>query len=97
MADKNYIKGIQIKEGKFDLRIGLNLKTFFEDLSKIQNDKGYANVLIVKKKEPGKYGETHYCVENQWKPENQSVGKTEQTAYKSNQEVEEDTSQDLPF
>ena len=87
MADKNYIKGIFIKEGKYDLRVSINLKTFFESLEPIQNDKGYANILIKKRKEEGKFGDTHYCIENDWKP-NKEESETKP-------EVEDDSS--LPF
>lgn len=87
MADKNYIKGIFIKEGKYDLRVSINLKTFFESLEPIQNDKGYANILIKKRKEEGKFGDTHYCIENDRKP-NKEESETKP-------EVEDDSS--LPF
>ena len=87
MADKNYIKGIFIKEGKYDLRASINLKTFFESLEPIQNDKGYANILIKKRKEEGKFGDTHYCIENDWKPNKEGT--------ETKPEVEDDSS--LPF
>ena len=79
MADKNYIKGIFIKEGKHDLRVSVNLKTFFESLEPIQNDKGYANILIKKRKEEGKFGDTHYCIENDWKPSTEAKENTDVT------------------
>ena len=91
MADKNYIKGIFIKEGKYDLRVSINLETFFESLEPIQNDKGYANILIKKRKEEGKFGDTHYCIENDWKPNKEGTANTE--IVNSSSEGDED----LPF
>lgn len=84
MAEPNYIKGIYIKESKYDLKVSINLKSFFESLEAIQNDKGYANILIKKRKEAGKFGETHYCIENDWKSDKEK-------------NKEEETKKDLPF
>lgn len=72
MSEKTYIKGITIKEGKYGLRVSFNLRTFIEQAEQLQNDKGYLNIDINKRKEAGKYGETHYATLNEWKPNENS-------------------------
>jgi len=69
MADKNYIKGIFIKESKYGLKVSFNLPVFIEAITAIQNAKAYSNVEILKRKEVGQYGDTHYCVEDTFKPD----------------------------
>lgn len=86
MAERNYIKGLFIKESKYDLKVSINLKTFFESIEPIQNDKGYANIVIAKRKEPGKYGDTHFAYENEWKPNKSEAA-----------EPKPETEDDLPF
>jgi len=40
-----------------------------EKLSQYVNDKGYVNMTMSKRKEPGQYGDTHYFTLNEWSPE----------------------------
>lgn len=89
MADKNYIKGIFIKEiGLYgNLSVNLKMKDFLASIKPLENKKGYVSLKIEKKREPGKYGDTHYCVENTWEP----PAKPE-----TNSAAEEESS-DLPF
>jgi len=65
----NYLKGITIKESKYGLKCSFKLDVFIEQLKSIANEKGYANVEIQPRKENGKYGETHYCKEDEWRPD----------------------------
>lgn len=46
----------------------INLSLKLEDMQKIANEKWYVNMTISKRKEVGKYGDTHYVTENTWKP-----------------------------
>jgi hypothetical protein len=40
-----------------------------EKLQQYANEKGYVNMTMSKRKEPGQYGDTHYFVLNEWTPE----------------------------
>ena len=40
-----------------------------EKLQQYANEKGYVNMTMSKRKEPGQYGDTHYFVLNEWSPE----------------------------
>jgi hypothetical protein len=40
-----------------------------EKLQQYANEKGYVNMTMSKRKEPGQYGDTHYFVLNEWNPE----------------------------
>lgn len=65
MADKNYIGGsAKVVSTQFGEIINLSLK--LEDMQKIVNEKGYVNMSVMKRKEPGQYGDTHYVVENDY-------------------------------
>jgi hypothetical protein len=66
---KNYIKG-SIREIQFnDDSSKLVLSILVSDLAKIANDRGYASVVINKRKETDQYGNTHYMYENDYNPE----------------------------
>ncbi len=64
---KNYIKG-SFKEFKFENGSKVVMSIFVEDLVKIANEKGYASIVLQERKETDQYGNTHYVVENDWKP-----------------------------
>lgn len=70
MSDKKYIggsaKAIQTKYGEL---MSLSLK--LEDMQAIANDKGYVNMTVLKRKDVGQYGDTHYVVENDHKPKHE--------------------------
>ena len=65
----NYSKGIFIKKGKFSLKCSVKTSDFVQWLNANTNEKGYCNIEIKERKEPGKYGDTHYAVLDEWKPE----------------------------
>jgi hypothetical protein len=64
MSDKIYINGIYVKEieTKYGSLIKLSFKVdkFIEEL-KEHEKKGYVNVLVNKRREKDKYGNTHYA------------------------------------
>ena len=63
MADKKYIGGsAKAVSTQYDEILNLSLK--LEDMQAIANEKGYVNMTVLKRKEPGQYGDTHYVVEN---------------------------------
>lgn len=65
MSDKKYIggsaKAVSTQYGEI-----LNLSLKLEDMQAIANEKGYVNMTVLKRKEPGQYGDTHYVVENDY-------------------------------
>lgn len=91
-----YIKDISIKESKFGLKLSGKTDSFINQIKSITNEKGYFNLEINPRKEKGKYGETHSCKVDEWKPDpnyksSQGSGKTE---VKQEETPPED---DLPF
>ena len=77
MENKKYIggsaKAVSTQYGEM-----LNLSLKLSDLQSIVNEKGYCNMTVMKKKEVGQYGDTHYVVENDYKkkdlpPMNKSI------------------------
>lgn len=90
----NYAKGIFIKKGKFSIKLSVKVTDFIQWLKENENEKGYVNTEIKERKEPGKYGDTHYMTLDEWKPEKK------EEVLKGNDIEEQDkvpTGQDLPF
>lgn len=52
----------------------MNLSLKLADMEKIVNDKGYVNMTVMKRKEPGQYGDTHYVVENDYQKNRDANG-----------------------
>lgn len=65
MADYISING---KESKFSIKLSGNAEKVIAEIQKYTNEKGYFNFELCKRKEPGKYGETHYVKNDDWKP-----------------------------
>ena len=62
-TERNFIKG----SAKANIHEGvefINLSLLVEDLDAIKNEKGYAAITVVKRKEVGQYGDTHNVYEN---------------------------------
>ena len=71
MADKTYAKGFYVKEmsseyGKF-FSASINVIQFIDFLRANQNDKGYVNLTITKRREPSPHGDTHTAYLNDYK------------------------------
>lgn len=47
-----------------------NMSFNVEKLQQYVNDKGYVNVTMSKRREPGQYWDTHYFTLNEYNPEN---------------------------
>lgn len=64
---KNYIWG---SAREVETRFGpiLNISLKLEDLQKIVDEKGYCKISVTRRKEKGRYGETHTVIENTYKP-----------------------------
>ncbi|MCB9806389.1 hypothetical protein H6768_00485 [Candidatus Peribacteria bacterium] len=73
MADKKYIggsaKAVSTQYGEI-----LNLSLKLADMQDIVNEKGYVNMTVMKRKEPGQYGDTHYVVENDYQKNRDANG-----------------------
>lgn len=82
----NYIKGSAKAVSFNDGGEIINLSLFKEDLMKLSGD--YVQLSVKKRREEDQYGNTHYVVENTYKPK----AKTEATIT-----TEEDSKDDLPF
>jgi hypothetical protein len=67
MTEKKYIWG-SAKAITTQYWEMLNLSLKLSDMQAIVNEKGYVNMTVMKKKEVWQYGDTHYVVENNYKP-----------------------------
>jgi hypothetical protein len=90
MADKKYIggsaKAVSTQYGEI-----LNLSLKLEDMQAIVNEKGYVNMTVLKRKEPGQYGDTHYVVENDYQKNRDNGGMS------SGPSIKPATEMDVPF
>lgn len=68
MPEKKYIwgsaKAVTTQYGEM-----MNLSLKLSDMQAIVNGKGYVSMTVMKKKETDQYGNTHYVVENSYKPQ----------------------------
>lgn len=71
-----------------------NISFNVEKLQQYANEKGYVNIVMSKRKEPGQYGETHYFTLNEWNPEN-NQNNSKPTQNKSNSD--DISVEDIPF
>lgn len=95
-----YINSIKVKENKFGLKVSGKLSDIVEELKKHTNEKGYINLEFFKRKEPGKYGDTHGVKLDDWKPNGEKGGSSyNQDVSKSEapKEVATTEDDDLPF
>ena len=102
MADYISING---KESKFSIKLSGNAEKVIAEIQKHTNEKGYFNFELCKRKEPGKYGETHYVKVDDWTPTPKAESTPTRTASDAASEVKETTRNgittqdlgDLPF
>lgn len=66
---KTYIDGTSCKAITGQFGEFFNMSFNIEKLQQYANEKGYVNVTMSKRREPGQYGDTHYFTLNDWKPE----------------------------
>lgn len=66
---KTYIKSMRYKQGKFGGKLSININNLINELNPLKNEKGYVNLNIHELREIDKYGNTHYIVLDEWKPE----------------------------
>tara|TARA_R100000742_G_C4225258_1_gene48033 strand:+ start:402 stop:689 length:288 start_codon:yes stop_codon:yes gene_type:complete len=93
-AEKKYVNGVVIKEKTFDnggtqLKMSIKVEDFIAEIKAIE-DKGWANLICSKRKEPSDTGITHYMKVDTWKPDPNKMSSSPKAANTS----EDD---DLPF
>jgi len=97
---KTYIDGTSCKAVNGQFGEFFNISVNIEKLSQYANEKGYVNMTMSKRKEPGQYGDTHYFTLNDWKPEggnNNSGGEYNQSQNQNSSGNEDISIEDLPF
>lgn len=63
-----YVNGITCKAVQGSYWEFFNISVNIEKLQELANEKGYVNLVMNKRKEVGKYGETHSFTLNEYKP-----------------------------
>ena len=100
--EKNYINGMIIKEKSFDnggsqLKLSIKVEEFIEQLKTIE-EKGWANLIVSRRKEPSDKGVTHYAYEDSWKPNSDyKPNGTDQHESKYGSEQSKNDEDELPF
>ena len=74
---KIYVPKCSAKEHKFRdggsiIKLGMHAETMITFLREHANEKGYVNLAIGKRREVGKYGDTHTVTLDTWKPSQQA-------------------------
>ena len=72
-----------------------NMSFNIEKLQGYANEKGYVNMTMSKRKEPGQYGDTHYFVLNEWSPEGWESNNSSQA--RQNNDSWDISVEDIPF
>lgn len=97
---KTYIDGTSCKAVNGQFGEFFNMSFNIEKLQQYANEKGYVNITMSKRKEPGQYGDTHYFTLNEWSPENGNTSSQAQSnnTYNQNNDQAGDISvEDIPF
>lgn len=66
--EKKYVNWITCKAREWKYGEFFNISINLEKLKEFQNEKGYVNLVMNKRREEGKYWETHTFTLNEWKP-----------------------------
>lgn len=90
---KTYIDWASCKAINWQFGEFFNISFNVEKLTQYANEKGYVNVVMSKRKEPGQYGETHYFTLNEWNPESSSNN----SRASQNNNSEDISIEDIPF
>lgn len=80
---KTYVPKCSAKEVMFEsghsiIKIGFHAATMIEFLKQHANAKGYVNLGISERKEPGQFGDTHTVWLDTWQPQRQAAPTEEQ-------------------
>jgi hypothetical protein len=99
MSEKKYLGSSRNIQGKFGeiQKISFSRKDL-ELMMDNLNEKGYINLNRIEKRETDKYGNTHYCVIDEWKPTSQPTErKTAADNYHPKESAPVDFNDDLVF
>jgi len=97
---RQFVNGLWIKEKVFNdggsiLKVGVLMEAFLKSLKEIKvNEKGFADLVISRRREVGKNGETHTCYVDDWKPSQPQVAATKPVA-KAKKTVQQEAEEEL--
>ncbi len=91
---KTYIDGSSCKAINGQFGEFFNMSFNIEKLAAHANEKGYVNMTMSKRKEPGQYGDTHYFTLNDWKPDGEKASTPGSSAPAGGDDI---SVEDLPF
>ncbi len=97
---KTYIDGTSCKAITGQFGEFFNISVNVEKLQQYANEKGYVNMTMSKRKEPGQYGDTHYFTLNEWNPEeanNKPASTPASNNAQGNNEAWDISVEDIPF
>lgn len=96
---KTYIDGTSCKSINGQFGEFFNMSFNIEKLSQYANEKGYVNMTMSKRREPGQFGDTHYFTLNDWKPNADGTALGSKNAMPQNTTAGSDdiSVEDLPF
>lgn len=83
------------KKSKYGIKLSGKTEDVIKALQSITNDKGYFNLEVLEKREPGKYGDTHYVKEDTWQPDPAKAPPKKEESYKPDPFTEDGP--DVPF
>lgn len=92
---KTYIDGTSCKAINGQFWEFYNMSFNLEKLQQYANEKGYVNMTMSKRREPGQYWDTHYFTLNEWNPEWQTNSNSQPTENKT--ENWDISIEDIPF
>jgi hypothetical protein len=95
---KTYIDWTSCKAINWQFGEFYNMSFNIEKLTQYANEKGYVNMTMSKRKEPGQYWDTHYFTLNEWTPEWwDSNGWQASNDSKANNDAWNISVEDIPF
>lgn len=100
---KIYVPGSSAKAHRFQdgnhiLKLGFHVEALEEFIKAHTNDRGYLNLVVSKRREPGKHGETHSVYLDDWQPRREgSTGSTRPATPTADSPEPVEQQDDVPF
>ena len=88
-----YAKEIEFKNGGTILKLGGKADKLVKWIASVQNEKGYIDLVVSRRKEVGQYGDTHSVYLDTWKPREEPADPPPQRSPND----EDQSTEDLPF
>lgn len=76
---KSSAKEITFNDGGSMMKVSFHASTLAEFVKNHANEKGYINLCVTKRREPGKFGDTHCVWLDTWKPKQQAPQREQPT------------------